>query len=380
MSGKLRYGMVGGGPGAFIGDAHRKSIAIDGKAELVAGCFSRSYEKTIECGKHLGLDKARCYTDYREMARVEPTREDGIDFVVVVTPNASHYEICKAFLEAGIHVVCDKPVTVEAAQAIELKRIAEEKNLLFMVTYTYVGHAMAKCAREIIKGGEIGQVRTIMAEYPQGWLAFENDNGGKQGSWRMDPSQSGRTNALGDVGSHVENLAATLTGLKIKRVLAKMDAVVPGRVLDDNDYVMVEYDNGATGMYWTSQFAIGCDNSLRIRVYGSKGTVLWFQEECEKLTIVDEDGTIRSIHRGYAQVKPAAARYARLPSGHPEGWLEAMGNLYSSYIDCVAAKQTDTFSLDMIDFPTIDDGIAGLKFVEACLESNDKGNVWIDVE
>lgn len=380
MSGKLRYGMVGGGPGAFIGDAHRKSIAIDGKAELVAGCFSRAYDKTLECGRHLGLDEDRCYADYKEMARVEPTRKDGIDFVVVVTPNASHYEICKAFLEAGIHVACDKPVTVEAAQAIELKRIAEEKGLLFMVTYTYVGHSMAKCAREIIKGGEIGQVRTIMAEYPQGWLAFEDDDGGKQGSWRMDPSQSGRTNALGDVGSHVENLAATLTGLKITRVLARMDTVVPDRVLDDNDFVMVEYDNGATGMYWTSQFAIGCDNSLRIRVYGSKGTVLWFQEECEKLTIVDEDGTIRSIHRGYAQVKPAAARYARLPSGHPEGWLEAMANLYSSYIDCVAAKLDDSFSPNMIDFPTIDDGIAGLKFVEACLESNEKGNIWVDVE
>ncbi|MCD8217957.1 MAG: Gfo/Idh/MocA family oxidoreductase [Clostridiales bacterium] len=379
MAVELKYGMVGGGPGAFIGDAHRKAIAVDGKAKLTAGCFSRNYEKTVACGADLGISKERCYADYKEMAQAEAQREDAIDFVVVVTPNASHYEICKAFLEAGIHVVCDKPVTVELKQAEELERIAKEKSLLFMVTYTYTGHVTAKQARAMIQKGEIGEVRTVLTEYPQGWLAFEDDWGGKQGEWRCDPRQTGRSNALGDVGTHVENMIATMTGLKIKRVLAKMDVVVPGRVLDDNDFVMVEYDNGASGMYWASQIAIGCDNSLRVRIYGSKGTILWFQEDSEKLIYIDADSMIHELHRGYAQIDPSAAKYGRLPSGHTEGWLEAMGNLYSSYVDCIVTMGKGEFDVSMIDFPTVSAGVEGLKFVEACLESSEKGNIWVDI-
>ena len=260
MSSTLTYGMVGGGPGAFIGDAHRKAIAVDSSAKLVAGCFSRSPEKTKAQGEALGLEPARCYADYKEMAAAESQREDGIDFVVVVTPNATHYEICKAFLEAGIHVACDKPLATDSAQARELADLAEEKGLLFMVTYTYMGHVTAKYIRDLIKAGEIGTVRTVMAEYPQGWLYNENDWGGKQGEWRCDPARSGRVNCLGDLGTHVENAVATMTGLKVKRVLAKMDVVVPGRKLDDNDQILVEYEGGATGVNWTSQFAIGCDN------------------------------------------------------------------------------------------------------------------------
>ncbi len=376
----LTYGMVGGGPDAFIGDAHRRSIAVDSTAQITRGAFSRSEEKSAKMAEILNLDPARCYANYQEMIEKECAREDRIDFVVVVTPNHSHYEICKAFLEAGIHVACDKPVTISYAQAKELADLAKAKDLLFMVTYTYMGHVTAKYVADLVRAGEIGEVRTVMAEYPQGWLAFEDEDGGKQGSWRCDPAQSGGVNCLGDLGTHVENAVATLTGLKIKRVLAKLDTVVPGRVLDDNDQVLVEFDNGATGIFWSSQIAIGYDNSLRVRIYGSKGTILWFQETPEKVTLISADGTIREVHRGYPQVTEHAASYARLPSGHPEGWFEAMGNLYRAFASCIRAKQDGTFTEDMIDYPTVEDGKEGLAFVEACLESSNNGNIWVEVK
>ncbi len=376
---QLLYGMVGGGPGAFIGDAHRKAISLDSSAKLAAGCFSRDVEKCLEQGKELGINTDRCYKDYKEMALKESARDDGIDFVVIVTPNHTHYEIAKAFLEAGINVACDKPLVTSVDEAKELQVLAKEKDLLFMVTYTYTGHLTMKYMRDLIKNGEIGTVRTVMAEYPQGWLYNENDCGGKQGEWRCDPNRSGRVNCLGDLGTHVENAVATVTGLKIKRVLAKMDIVVPGRRLDDNDQILVEYEGGATGINWTSQFAIGCDNSLRLRIYGSKGTLLWFQENPEELILIREDGIRQSIKRGYAAISSGAAKYGRLPAGHTEGWLEAMGNLYDSFTDCLTAKKNGTFTDDMIDYPTIDEGVDGLKYVEACLKSNDNGNIWVEL-
>jgi len=313
------------------------------------------------------------------MAQAEAKREDGIDFVVVVTPNASHYEICKAFLEAGIHVACDKPLAVSAKQARELVQLAKRKDLLFLVTYTYMGHVTAKHAARIIASGQIGKVRTVMAEYPQGWLADEHTDGGKQGSWRIDPAQSGGVNCLGDLGTHVENAVATMTGLKIKRLLAKLDVVVPGRVLDDNDFVMVEYEGGATGLYWTSQVAIGHDNSLRVRIYGDAGSIQWFQEEPEKITVIGKDGSLTEHHRGYPTIAPEAAKYGRLPSGHPEGWLEAMANLYLSFMQCLRAKKDGSFKPEMIDYPTVEEGAQGIEFVEACLKSAKNGNVWVDV-
>lgn len=376
---KLSYGMVGGGPGSFIGDAHRRAINLDGQAQLVAGCFSRSPEKCRQTGEELGIEPARCYASFAEMAAAEAARPDGIDFVVVVTPNVSHYPICKAFLEAGICVSCDKPLCLTVEQAEELCRLAEEKELLFLVTYTYMGHVTAKHIRRFIEEGKLGRIRTVMAEYPQGWLAHEGEWGGKQGEWRCDPAQSGGVNCLGDLGTHVENAVATMTGLKIKRVLAKLDVVVPGRILDDNDVVMVEYEGGATGVYWTSQFAIGHDNDLRIRIYGEKGSILWSQEECEKVTMVSEDGTITLRHRGNGGIEPAAAAYGRLPSGHTEGWLESMANLYRSFIACIRAKADGTFTSDQIDFPTVRDGAAGVRFVHACLASSKAGNVWVDL-
>lgn len=376
----LNYGMVGGGPGAFIGAAHRRSISLDGQAQLVAGCFSRTLEKCRESGKTLGLDADRCYNSAAEMAAAERSRPDGIDFIVVVTPNHSHFAICREFLNAGFHVACDKPVTVTLEQAKELERLAQEKDRLFMVTYIYTGHVSFKHAREAIKAGEIGEIRTVMAEYPQGWLSREGDSGGRQGAWRCDPKQSGNTNCLGDLGTHVENAVSTMTGLTAKRVLAKMDVVVAGRVLDDNDVVMVEFEGGTTGVYWTSQIAIGHDNSLKVRVYGSKGTIEWFQENPEELKMIDEAGNIKIIHRGYSSIALNAAKYGRLPSGHTEGWFEAMGNLYQSFIECIHAKENGTFSGAMIDYPTVSDGAEGLAFVEACIESSKSGNCWVNLK
>ena len=380
MSKVLNYGMVGGGPGAFIGDAHRKAINIDGKARLVAGCFSRNYEKTLLEGEELHIERDRLYHDFAEMAQKESEREDGIDFVVIVTPNYAHYEVCKAFLEAGIAVSCDKPLCVEPSQAKELETLAKSKNLQFMVTYIYSGHVTSKNIRALIDEGEIGDIRTIMGEYPQGWLAEEDISGNKQGEWRIDPALSGNTNCLGDIGTHIENTVYRMTGLKIKKVLAKMEKIVQNRKLDDNTTVLVEYENGASGCYWSSQVAIGHDNGLRVRIYGSNGSILWFQENPEKFQLFKDDGSVLEIHRGHGAIRPQAAKYQRLPSGHTEGWLEAMGNLYSSFIDCLMAQKEGKFDESMIDYPTIEDGVDGVLYISSCLKSQENGNIWVNFE
>lgn len=378
MSKVLNYGMVGGALDAFIGDAHRKAINIDGKAKLVAGCFSRTYEKTLQAGEKLHVEKERLYHDFYEMAEKESKRDDGIDFVVIVTPNYAHYDACKAFLEAGIAVSCDKPLCVNPEQAKELESLAKSKNLQFMVTYTYSGHVTVKNIRALIEEGEIGEIRTIMGEYPQGWLAAEDITGNKQGEWRTNPALSGDTNCLGDIGTHIENTVYRMTGLKIKKVLARMEKIVPNRKLDDNTTVMVEYENGASGCYWSSQVAIGHDNGLRVRIYGSKGSLLWFQENPEVFQLFKEDGSMMEIHRGHGAIRPQAAKYQRLPSGHTEGWLEAMGNLYSSFIDCLQAQKEGTFEESMIDYPTVEDGVDGVLYIASCLKSEAEGNTWVE--
>lgn len=373
---KLRYGMIGGGAGSLIGDAQRRSINIDGNAELACGCFSRDFENTLKTGESLFLSPGRLYRSYEEMAAKEAAGPDKIDFVVIVTPNDSHYEISKTFLEAGIHVVCDKPLVHEISQAEDLKRLATEKNLLFCVTYTYGGFVTVKHARELIKSGEIGEIRMVMGEYPQGWLS--SGDGGKQGAWRLDPAQSGVSNTIGDIGTHVENTVAQMTGLKIKRLLAKMDRIAQGRKLDDNSVVLVEYENGASGAYWASQIAIGCDNDLKIRVYGSKGTIEWSLTNAEDLIVIGEDGVRRRYRKGYDAISHAAAKYQRVPAGHTEGYLEAFGNIYSNFCACLLKHETGGLSKDDIDFPTIDDGLDGVKFIHKCVESAENGNIWVN--
>lgn len=247
-----------------------------------------------------------------------------------------------------------------------------------MVTYVYSGHATALKIKEMIAQGEIGEIRTVMGEYAQGWLAGDDITGNKQGEWRTDPNRSGRTNALGDIGTHVENTVYRMTGLKIKKVLAKMDVVVPTRKLDDNSIVLVEYENGASGTYWASQIAIGHDNGLRVRIYGSKGSIHWFQEQPEIIKLAKEDGTLLEIHRGHGAMAGIAQKYTRLPSGHTEGWFEAMGNLYSNFIDCVIALEKGEFVETMVEYPSVSDGVDGVRFVEACLYSSEHGNTWTE--
>lgn len=376
---KLNYGMVGGGAGSFIGQAHRRAIRIDDLAQLTAGCFSRSAEISRKTGTELGVADDRCYASFQEMAAAEAAREDGIDFVVITTPNVSHYPACKAFLEAGIPVSCEKPLCLTLEQALELQALARQKDLPFMVTYTYMGHVTAKHIRRYIQGGNLGKIRMVMAEYPQGWLAHEDDWGGKQGQWRCDPSQAGKVNCLGDLGTHIENAVSMMTGLKIRRVLARLEHQVPNRVLDDNDVVLLEYEGGATGCYWASQVAIGHDNDLRVRIFGENGTIEWRQETSEQVLVTTRDGIRTDLHRGDAGILPGAAKYGRLPSGHTEGWLESMANLYRSFCQCLNAKKEGIFVPEMIDYPTVDDGVEGVRFVEACLASSEASGIWVDL-
>lgn len=380
MSRMLSYGMVGGGKGSLIGPAHRRAIAMDGKAALCAGCFSRKEETNRQTGEEWGLDADRIYKDYIEMAAAEKNRPDGIDFVVIVTPNVSHYIIARTFLEAGIAVVCDKPLAMSVEEARQLCALAEQKELLFMVTYVYSGYTAVKQIRSMVEQGTIGRIRTIVGEYPQGWLAKEDMTGNRQAAWRLDPEQAGRSNTLADIGTHIENTVHRMTGLSIRRLMARMECTVPGRKLDDNSAVWVEYENGASGAYWASQIAIGHDNGLRIRIYGEKGSLHWFQEEGEKILYYMEDGSRMEIHRGDAVIDSRAAAYDRMPGGHSEGWFGALANHYCNYIDCLCAQKAGEPYREKMDFPDVNDGLSGMQFIEACVESQEKGNVWIVLE
>ncbi len=377
----LRYGMVGGGQGAFIGDVHRKAIALDGSAALVAGCFSRSHENTLATGRGLGLADDRLYRTFDEMAEAEAKRRDGIDFAVIVTPNASHYPAAKAFLSRGIHVVCDKPLVFEVREAEELAALARQKNLLFCVTYTYTGYPAVKHARDLIARGELGELRFVNAEYPQEWLStLLEKEGQKQASWRADPAQTGKSNCVGDIGSHVENMVRYMTGLEITRLCARLDTFVKGRVLDDNASILVEYRGGAKGLYWSSQIAVGFDNALRVRVFGSKGSLQWSQENPNYLTVSRLGKPTEVLSRGRDPFYPPAQAYSRIPSGHPEGYFEAFANIYKTFAAALAKKKAGG-KLDQkdLDFPNAADGISGVRFIDKCVESSQKGAVWVDL-
>ncbi len=379
-AGKLRYGMVGGGQGAFIGDVHRRAIGLDGLAELTAGCFSRSFDNTRTTGRSLGVAADRLYAGFEEMAEKESQRSDRIDFVVIVTPNHQHYAVAKAFLSKGIHVVCDKPLTLEVAEARELAELAKENRLLFAVTYTYTGYPAVKHAREMIQRGDIGELRFVNAEYPQEWLAspIEKD-GQKQAAWRTDPQQTGKSNCVGDIGSHIENMVSYVTGLRIKSVCARLDSFVPGRVLDDNATIMVEYSGGAKGLYWSSQIAVGYDNGIRLRVFGTKGSLQWSQENPNYLTVSRLGEPTQTLSRGRDSFYPHAQSYSRIPSGHPEGYFEAFANIYKTYINALAKiKAGGKPEAAELDFPTVEMGIDGVNFIGKCVESSQKGAVWID--
>ena len=377
---KLTYGMVGGGQGAFIGDVHRKSIALDGKAELVAGCFSRDPQNTLATGKMLGLDEDRLYASFEEMMAAEGQRKDKIDFVVIVTPNSSHFAIAKAAMENGIHVVCDKPLTTDSGDAEELAGISADKDLLFCVTYTYTGYPVVKHLREMIARGDLGDIRFVNAEYPQEWLSTPlEESGQKQAAWRTDPELTGISNCVGDIGSHIENMVSYLTGLKIRSLCARLDTFVEGRTLDDNASIMVEYDSGAKGLYWSSQIAVGHDNGLRVRIYGTKGSIEWSQEDPNYAKICDLDKPTVKISRGRDDLYPHAQNYSRVPAGHPEGYFEAFANIYSTFCDTLNKKLAgEPLTAGDMDFPGAAEGVRGVKFIEKCVESSKNGATWLN--
>ncbi|MBD3304942.1 gfo/Idh/MocA family oxidoreductase [candidate division KSB3 bacterium] len=377
----LRYGMVGGGQGAFIGDVHRKAIGFDAKAEIVAGCFSRDQENTRQTGAALHIDPERLYASFQEMAEAEGQRADTIDFVSIVTPNNTHFPIAKAFLEQGIHVVCDKPLTLEVAEAEELRRLANEHDLLFCVTYTYTGYPMVKHAREMIQRGDIGEIRFVKAEYPQEWLATPLEHTGhRQASWRTDPTQTGKANSVGDIGSHVENMISYLTGLKIISLCARLDSFVEGRTLDDNASILVAYDTGAKGLYWVSQIAVGHDNDLTVGIYGTKGAIEWSQEDPNYLHVAYLGKPQETLSRGRDELYPHATGYSRVPGGHPEGYFEAFANIYSTFASALLKKKAGGPLTDAdLDFPSVEDGLSGVKFITACVESSQQGAVWLEV-
>ena len=376
---KLQFGMVGGGNGAFIGNVHRRGAIMDNLARLTAGCFSRSMEKNLETAEAWDVDDlSRVYADFREMAEKESQRPDRIDFVSIVTPTDTHYEIAKCFLEHGIHVVCDKPVCLRIDEAEELKRIAEEKGLEFGVTYTYASYAVIRQAREMIEAGAIGDILNIIAEYPQDWVIVSTvAQKSDQAMWRLDPKRAGSTACCSDIGTHVEALIARMTGLRLERVLARFTHY-KGSPLDHDIQVLLEYENQIPGMLWASQIASGNDCGVRIRVYGDKGSLEWRHTSPMELLYAPLNEPVRTIVANREYNSPACLELCRLPAGHPEGFYEAFGNIYHSYCAHLIARRDGT-PAGTLRHPTIEDGLAGMRFVDACLKSHENGSIWVDL-
>jgi predicted dehydrogenase len=373
-------GMVGGGRGAFIGGVHRIAAAIDGKIELVCGAFSSSPEKSKASAADLLIPPDRAYGTYQEMMRAEAKRPvgDRMDFVAIVTPNSTHFPIAMAALSAGFHVVCDKPMTLTLDQALKLQAKVNQTGLLFALTHNYTGNAMVKSARELVRSGQLGKIRRIVSEYPQGWLATRLESSGqKQADWRTDPKRAGGTCCIGDIGSHAENLAEYITGLKIKELCADLATFVKGRPLDDDGSILAHFENGAQGIIWASQIAIGCENGLNIRVFGEKGSLEWHQQEPNSLIVdwLDKPREIRRTATPYAGV--AAGAVSRIPAGHPEGYLEAFANIYRNFACALEAKLAGKKVIEeKYDYPTVHDGVRGMAFLETVVKSNKKGSVW----
>jgi predicted dehydrogenase len=376
---RLKYGMIGGGKGAFIGDVHRKAIAMDGKAELVAGCFSQSYQNTLETGKSWGLDKKRLYKTFADMIRTEAGDKDRPDFILIVTPNQTHFPIAKLALENGFPVVCDKPLTTSSRDAEELEKLAAQKGLLFCVTYAYRGYPIVHHMREMIANGELGDIRFVAAEYPQDWLATPLEKTGqKQAAWRTDPKRAGLSNCVGDIGSHIENMVSYLTGLEMESLCARLDIFGKGRTLDDNASIMVNFKGGAKGLFWSSQIAVGYDNGFRVRIFGTKASLEWAQEECNYCRVGAIGQPTARLSRGRDPFYPRAQALSRLPSGHPEGYFEAFANIYSRFLTALGKKSAGRKpTKDDLDFPDIRDGIRGVRFIETCVASSKKGAVWV---
>ncbi len=377
--GPIRYGMVGGGQGAFIGGVHRIAARMDGEFELVAGALSSDAERAKASAAELGLDPERSYGSFAEMAKAEVRRPDGIEAVAIVTPNNVHFPAAKAFLEAGIHVICDKPLTATLAEAKKLAALVEKTGKVFVLTHNYTAYPMVRQARDMVQKGQLGDIRIVQAEYPQDWLTEDlAATGQKQASWRSDPKQSGAGGATGDIGTHAYNLARFVSGLELDSLAADLDAFVPGRKLDDNANVMLRFKGGAKGMIWASQVAPGHENGLKLRVYGTKGGIEWVQADPNYLWFTPFGQPKQLITRAGAGASSAAARVTRVPSGHPEGYLEGFANIYAEAARAIRAarKKGGKPAKDVI-YPTVADGVEGVAFVEACVRSSKKNAAWV---
>jgi predicted dehydrogenase len=376
-------GMVGGGRGAFIGAVHRMAAALDGQIELVCGAFSSNPEKSKASGADLFLPPERAYGSYKEMIEKEKLLPAGerMDFVSIVTPNHVHYGPAKMALENGFHVVCDKPLCFDMNEALDLQRTVEETGLLFALTHNYTGYPMVKQARAMVQHGDLGQIRKVVVEYPQGWLSTKlEDSDQKQASWRTDPTRSGAAGAMGDIGTHAENLAEYITGLKITELCADLSALVPGRQLDDDGNVLLRFDNGARGVLHASQIAAGEENSLKIYVYGEKGGLEWHQMAPNSLKVRWLDRPMQVMRPGVGNLYPEVAAHMRIPAGHPEGYLEAFANIYRNFAMCLRARLEGT-EVDPVyqDFPTVADGVRGMQFIEKVVASSSSLEKWTRV-
>ena len=377
---RLRLGMVGGGQGAFIGGVHRIAARLDDRFELVAGALSADPAKAKASAAELRIAEDRAYGSFAEMAAGEAARADGIDAVAIVTPNHVHHPAAKAFLEAGIHVICDKPMTTNLEDALDLVQTVRRTGLVFGLTHNYTGFPMVREARERVQAGELGKIRVVQAEYPQDWLTTKlEDSGQKQAAWRTDPAQSGG-GAIGDIGSHAFNLAAFITGLEAEALLADLSTFVAGRRVDDNCNILLRYAGGARGMLWASQVAAGNDNALRIRVYGDQGGLAWQQEVPDFLDLLPLGRPPQRIVRAHPSTGKSAGRVTRIPPGHVEGYLEGFANIYRDCADLIAARlENRAPDPGATLVPSVEDGARGVKFITAAINFSARGGVWTDL-
>lgn len=377
---RLRLGMVGGGEGAFIGAVHRIAARLDDDYVLVAGALSSTPDKAMRSGLAIGLDVNRIYASFAEMARTEAQLEDGVEVVSIVTPNHQHMAAALAFIETGVHVICDKPLTTTLRDALMLKAAAQQSGCIFAVTHNYTGYPMVRQAREMVQTGGLGDVRVVQVEYAQDWLTEGLEaSGHKQAEWRTDPARAGVGGCISDIGTHAYNLADFIVGMPVKELCAELTTFVEGRKLDDNALILLRYANGARGALWSSQVAPGNDNALRIRVYGTQGGLEWSQVNPDYLLWSPFRQPTQSIARGGPAAGAAAARMTRIPPGHPEGYLEAFANIYQEIARAIRAAQAGVQIDGAVTFPSIDDGVKGVAFIEAAVASSKGGARWVSL-
>ncbi len=379
-NGRVRLGMVGGGQGAFIGAVHRIAARLDDAYVLVCGALSSDPARAHASAAEIGLDPARSYASYAQMFAAERNRSDGMEAVAIVTPNFLHYAVARAALQAGFHVICDKPLATSVTEADELVQLAAGTDRTFAVTYNYSGYPMVRQARAMVARGDIGALRVVQVEYAQAWLAGPLEaTGQKQAAWRTDPTQSGPGGAIGDIGSHAFHLACFVTDRMPEQILADLSRFVPDRQVDDNAHVLLRFADGARGMLWASQVAHGHENALQLRVYGEKGGLEWVQEEPDRLWFTQSDQPRQLLTRGGPALYPEAARVARLPAGHPEGYLEGFATIYAEVARAIRSARTGAVVAPDVMFPTVVDGAHGVRFITACVRSSAEGARWLDV-